>query len=280
MKSEKLKCKVTDRLRIGLIGCGTIGTRIARAIDDGEVSAVLTALHDQEADQIRLLVQTLNTQSPVVVSLEEVFQESDLIVEAASRTIAPQVLHLANRYHKDCMIMSVGGLLGSEDAIQEAWVSGIKIHCPSGALAGLDAVAAASIGHIDSVRLTTRKPPQALMGAPYITEKGIELDQFQDERVIFEGNALEAVPAFPKNINVAATLSLAGIGAEKTVVRIVADPKATRNSHQIEVEGEFGRLTTRTENLPSPFNPRTSYLAALSAVSCLKKITSPLKIGG
>ena len=280
MNSEKLKSKMTNPLRIGLIGCGTIGTRIARAIDQGDVPAVLRAVHDQEADQIRLLVQALNTQSPVVVSLEDVFQESDLIVEAASRTVVAQILHLANRCHKDCMIMSVGGLLGAEDAIREARVSGIKVHCPSGALAGLDAVAAASIGHIDSVRLTTRKPPQALKDAPYITEKGIDLDHLQQERVIFEGNALEAVPAFPKNINVAAALSLAGIGAEETMVRIIADPDVTRNSHQIEVEGEFGRLTTRTENLPSPFNPRTSYLAALSAVACLKKITSPLKMGG
>ena len=98
--------------------------------------------------------------------------------------------------------------------------------------------------------------------------------------VIFEGSPLDAVPAFPKNINVAAALSLAGVGAERTLVRIVVDPDAERNCHQIEMEGEFGRLTTKTENLPAPFNPRTSYLAALSAVACLQKITGTLKVGG
>lgn len=176
--------------------------------------------------------------------------------------------------------MSVGGLLEMEDAIAEAAIAGIALYCPSGAIAGLDAVAAASVGRIESVMLTSRKPPQGLKGAPYIIEKGIDLDAIEREQIIFEGNARDAIRGFPKNINVAVTLSLAGIGAEKTMVRIIADPAAARNCHQIEVEGEFGRLLTLTENLPFPFNPRTSYLAALSAISCLRKITSPLKLGG
>ncbi|MGA1864627.1 MAG: aspartate dehydrogenase domain-containing protein, partial [bacterium] len=113
-----------------------------------------------------------------------------------------------------------------------------------------------------------------------LQEKGIDLDSIKEERVIFEGSALEAVPLFPKNINVAAALSLAGVGPKRTAVRIIVDPKIKRNTHQIEVEGEFGKFITRTENLPAPFNPRTSYLAALSAIACLRKITNPLKLGG
>ena len=267
-------------LTIGLIGCGTIGTRIAQAIDRGEVSAVLQSVNDIERERASGLKRGLKHQNPAVTDLEGIVSMVDLVVEAASRGAVSRVVRMASKYKRDCMIMSVGGLLGAEPAIEEAKRAGIRIYCPSGALAGLDAVAAAAVGRIDTVRLTTIKPPRALKGAPYVTKSGIDLDALTGEQVIFEGSALDAVPAFPKNINVAAALSLAGIGAQKTMVRIVADPKATRNTHSIEVEGEFGRLVTRTENLPAPFNPRTSYLAALSAVACLKRITASLRIGG
>jgi aspartate dehydrogenase len=271
---------MSGKLNIGLVGCGTIGTRMAQTIDQGEIIADLLAVNDLEIEKANDLIKGLKTQIPIILGLEEIFTKADLVVEAASSNVVPQILRLASRYKIDCMIMSVGGLLGEEDMIKEAKRAGIRIYCPSGAIAGLDAVAAASVGRVDSVRLTTRKPPQALKAAPYIMEKGIDLDAVKEERVIFEGTALEAVPAFPKNINVAAALSLAGVGPKRTIVRIIVDPKIKRNSHQIEVEGEFGKLITRTENLPAPFNPRTSYLAALSAIACLQKITNPLKLGG
>ncbi len=268
------------KLKIGLVGCGTIGTRLSHAIDQGVIDADLLAVNDLETEKADDLIAGLNTQVPENIGLEEIFKRTDLVVEAASTNVVHNVLSLASRYKIDCMIMSIGGLLGADDMIKEAKRVGIRIYCPSGAIAGLDAVASASMGRIDSVRLTTRKPPHALKDAPYIKEKGIDLDAFKEERVIFEGTALEAVTAFPKNINVAASLSLAGVGPKRTIVRIIADPKVKRNSHQIEVEGEFGKLLTRTENIPAPFNPSTSYLAALSAIACLKKITNPLKLGG
>jgi aspartate dehydrogenase len=271
---------MTRTLNIALVGCGTIGTRIAQAADQGEVIANLLWINDLDTEKAKLLIEHLRKQKPKIEELELLFKEADLVIEAASRKVVPRILRLASEYHKDCMIMSVGGLLGEEELIREAGRSGIHIHCPSGALAGLDAVAAASVGRIDYVRLTTTKPPLALKGAPYIREKHIDLDAIKEAEVIFEGTPLDAVPAFPKNINVAAALSLAGVGAERTMVRIVVDPNIERNCHQIDMEGEFGRLTTRTENLPAPFNPRTSYLAALSAVACLRKITGSLKVGG
>jgi len=129
------------------------------------------------------------------------------------------------------------------------------------------------------VVLTTSKPPAGLAGAPFVAENQIDLDEIKERTVLFEGTAQEAVKAFPANINVAASLSLAGIGPQRTQVRIIADPELSANVHQIEVIGKFGKLTTRTENLPSPSNPKTSYLAALSAVATLKSITEAAKIG-
>jgi len=144
---------------------------------------------------------------------------------------------------------------------------------------GLDGVKAARLGAITEVTLTTRKPPAGLKGAPYIEEKGIDLDAIKDEELIFEGAAGEAIKAFPKNVNVSATLSLAGIGAEKTKVRIICSPKYVRNSHEIELKGEAGTFFIRAENVPSPDNPKTSYLAVLSALATLKGIASAVRVG-
>ena len=120
--------------------------------------------------------------------------------------------------------------------------------------------------------MTTRKPPKGLEGAPYLVEHGIALDGLEDPLVVFEGTALEAVKAFPKNVNVAASLSLAGIGPERTVVRVIADPSITTNIHEVVAEGAFGRLHTVTENLPSPRNVKSSYLASLSATCELRRL--------
>jgi aspartate dehydrogenase len=156
---------------------------------------------------------------------------------------------------------------------------GKRLYVPSGAIAGLDAIKGAMLGRVFKVTLTTRKSPRALEGAPYVVKKGIDLGALKEPTTIFSGSAEEAVPAFPANINVAAALSLAGIGADKTLVRIIADPACDKNIHEIEVEGDFGRLVTRMENVPSPHNPKTSYMAALSAIGLLQRITASLVVG-
>ena len=144
----------------------------------------------------------------------------------------------------------------------------------------MDGVKSARIGEVSKVTLTTRKPPQGLKGAPYVVENNIDLDAIMEERVIFDGTAEEAVSGFPKNINVSAILSIAGVGPKKTLVRIITSPEYTVNSHEIEVEGAFGRLVSRTENVPFPDNPKTSFLAALSAVATLKQLLDEsVKVG-
>ncbi len=127
--------------------------------------------------------------------------------------------------------------------------------------------------------LTTTKNPEGLKGAPFVLENNIDLKSFPEKTLLFEGSAEAAIAAFPANVNVAASLSLAGIGPKETRVRVFVDPKASRNIHEISAEGDFGKLTCRVENVPSPDNPRTSFLAALSAIATLKKLTEPLQIG-
>jgi len=157
--------------------------------------------------------------------------------------------------------------------------TGGRLWLPSGAIAGLDGVKAAVMAGVDSVTLTTTKPSEGLAGAPGIKEKAIDLNRIKVATEVYNGPADEACRLFPQNVNVAASLSLAGIGPKRTMVRIIADPNVDKNIHEIEVKGDFGVLRTRVENVPSPENPRTSYLAILSALATLRKLTQQMQVG-
>lgn len=266
--------------RIGIVGCGTIGSFLAKRIEkDFKKTAKIAGLCDIDNNKAKLLANKLSKKAPVL-SLEKLIDKSDIIIEAASSAASAQICKKAIEKGKDIMVMSVGGLLGKSELFSLAKKKGTRIILPSGAICGLDGLKSAGVGRIKKVTLTTRKPPQGLKGAPYILQNNIDLDAITGEKVIFEGTAKEAVRGFPKNVNVSAILSIAGIGPTRTRVRIVTSPQYMVNMHEIEVEGEFGRLITRTENVPSPDNPKTSFLAALSAVATLRQILDDtLKIG-
>jgi aspartate dehydrogenase len=267
-------------LKIGLVGCGAIGAEIARAIDGGDIAAELVAVFDRNEERARELMADL-VAKPLLLSLEDLVERSEIVVEAASQRAVPEVAKAALTRGRDLMIMSVGALLDGdlrqtvEDLAKE---HGCRVYLPSGAISGLDGLKSAGAGRIDLVTLTTTKNPRGFLGAPYVQDKGIDLDAIREATVIFEGSAEDAVKAFPANVNVAATLSLTARGA-RVRVKIVADPKIDVNIHQITAEGDFGRITTRVENVPSPRNPKTSYLAALSAIATLRSMAEPIKIG-
>lgn len=267
-------------LKIGLVGCGAIGAQIANAIDSGLVDADLVSVCDHNLKAALALIESLQ-HKPKRTDLEELVELSDVVVEAASQKAVPAVAKAALARGKRLMIMSVGALADPElfgEIKSQATLHHTQVYIPSGAISGLDALKSARAGRIDRVTLTTTKNPRGLEGAPYIRENKIDLDALTGPTEIFSGNAIEAVRAFPANVNVAATLYLAS-GEKDVEVKIVADPNITVNRHEISVEGDFGRFTTRVENVPSPKNPKTSYLAALSAIATLKSIVEPIKIG-
>jgi aspartate dehydrogenase len=211
--------------------------------------------------------------------LERLIERSDLIVEAATqaalREFGPAVLTAG----KHLMVLSVGALVGVLDEwARLAEKHGCRILVPSGAIAGLDGVKGAREGAIVAVTMETRKPPRGLAGAPYIEQRGIDLDSIRAETLIFEGPATEAVRAFPANVNVVAALSLAGIGPERTRIRLYAVPGQARNQHRITVEGEFGTLRIEVENVPSE-NPRTGRLSYLSAIAMLREMGASVQVG-
>ena len=268
-------------LKIGVIGCGVIGTEICRVIDAGLINARLAAIYDRSKEHCERLLGSLK-HKPEILPPGELMSGSDLVIECAStaavREFGPAVLERG----KDLMVMSVGAFAQTDllkKCINTAASRNCRIYIPSGAIAGIDGLKSASIARVKKVVLTTTKNPQGLKGAPYIIKNNIDMDSFHEKTLLFEGNAQEAIEAFPANVNVAVSLSLAGIGTQDTRVRVFADPDASRNIHEIAVEGDFGKFTCLVENVPSPDNPRTSYLAALSAIATLKKITEPLQIG-
>lgn len=266
-------------LKIGIIGCGSIGSTLAKVIDvELKDKAALIGLCDVDNAKSAKLQKQLKSK-PKIFEITDLIRKSDLIIEAASAKVSADVLKMAIDAKKDVMLMSIGGLLAHINLFKEAQDKGINVYLPSGAICGIDGVKATNQAKIKSARLITKKPPKGLEDAPYVIKNKIDLNNIKTETVIFDGKAQEAVDAFPKNINVSAILSLAGIGAKKTRVTIVVVPGSEINSHEIEVMGDFGKLTTKTENVPFLDNPKTSYLAALSAIATLKQILSSVKIG-
>ena len=263
--------------KIGLLGCGSIGTQIALAIESGKIPATLTHVFDKDKQQAELLVSKLKNKPEIVANSHLLSSNPiDLVVEAASQDAVRDVALSVLQNRKDLMIMSVGALLDESvfDILSDACSDFKKtIYLPSGAIAGLDGIKSVK-DELESVTLVTTKHPKSLKGAKFFETSDIDIDNINDLTTIFEGTAKEAVGLFPANINVAALLSLVGLGSEKTRVKIMADPSTDKNTHQIQAKGTFGEMSFSIQNVPDTNNPKTSRLATLSAIEKLRAICS------
>ncbi len=267
-------------MRVLLIGCGCVGRVLADNMDrmeEIEGFYVYDAVKRNAETMARDFSKSKISEDPV-----KNISEVDLVIEAASQDAVAEFGPKTLKRGRDFMILSVGAL-GDEKLKKEMFKlakrNGGKIYIPSGAVCGVDVLNAASVANIDSVELETVKPPRSLKDSDYIVKNNINLNNLNEKMVVFEGSAREAVKAFPRNVNVSATLSLAGPGFDKTRVKVIVDPNAKRNVHRVRIRGAFGILECYVENVPSPENPRTSYLAAISAVATLKRIATGVWIG-
>ncbi len=266
--------------QIGILGCGTIGSALAKAVvHKFPAKARLKYVSDRHPEQISKLRKQLKSVKLEVVSLEELVRKSDLIIEAASVKASERLVPLVLAAGKKALILSVGGLLNIPKLPELLRKTRGCLYIPSGAVAGIDAVLASQSGGIKSVQITTRKPLKSLKSAPFFIKKGFRADKIKKPTLIFQGPAQKAIQNFPENVNVAATLSLAGIGPRKTRVRIFTSPTYEYNSHEIEIKSGYGQMVTQVINLPSKENPKTSALAIGSAIAALEKIFSSIKIG-
>lgn len=273
-----------DSMKILIIGCGSIGTLIAKAVDSmPEFDRVF--ITDQSHLCAIHLVKALHHVEYVENddrSLSEVAEFVDLVVEAASQEAARHFVPFFLERGIDVMIMSVGAF--AVDEFRERCFSLAKerdarLYVPSGAVCGTDGLHSASEGTIKEVQLITRKGRKGMCDVSKLREKGISIDSLDGPVVVFEGTAREAALTFPKNMNVAATLSLLGIGFDETKVTIICDPEVESNQHKVIVKGDFGELVAETRNIPSPKTPSTSYLAALSALAAIRRIVGNVWIG-
>lgn len=267
-------------MKVGLIGAGFIGTTLAKVMEKMKEIEVIYLIDNSPA-QARALADALK-KVKAVENLEDVLPKVDLVIEAASQDAVEKYAVKVLKAGKDIMVLSVGAF-GNKTLWTRVQNTAKKykgrIYIPSGAVVGIDGLKAASIAQIRCVEIVTIKPPKSLEGAPYISKKKINLNKISKPTVIFEGSAREAVKHFPKNINIAAVISLAGAGFDKTRVKLIADPNTTRNEHNIHIKGRFGEFSCKIENMPSLTNPKTSYLAALSAIATLKKIVHGVWLG-
>jgi len=216
---------------------------------------------------------------PAVEGLARLAELADIVVECLPAAAFMDVAEPALRAGRTLVVASVGQLLAQPQLKELAIRHGGRIVIPTGALIGLDAVIAAAEGEIRSVRMVTRKPPKGLAGAPHLVANNIAVEGLTVPTMVFSGSAREAVKGFPANVNVAAALSLAGIGPDRTTIEVWADPTLDRNKHTIEVDADSARFSMTIENVPSEENPRTGKITALSVIACLRKLAAPVRIG-
>lgn len=264
-------------LRVAIAGLGAIGRTLAGKLNEGIPGLELACVAARDQKKAQDWLASAGIACPIV-PFEEFPKHADIAVECAPAALLDQICRPMLEAGKSVMVLSVGALLPRPELTELAKANGGRIVVPTGALIGLDAVAAAAEGQIESVRMTTRKPPVGLKGAPYLERNGISLDGLTEAKRVFSGTAREAAEGFPANLNVVAALSLAGIGPDRTVIDIWADPSVTRNCHRIDVVADSASFSMSIENIPSD-NPKTGRIVALSVLATLRKMQAPLRVG-
>lgn len=262
---------------VAIAGFGAIGRKVGERLDEGIPGLRLAAVSARNVKRAADIVAKYRKQVPIA-PVEKLIEFADIVVESAPAEIFAEIAEPVVRAGKTLVVISVGALIAHPEIIELAKKTGARILVPTGALLGLDAVQAAAEGNIESIRMISRKPPTGLMGAPFLTEHGIDLHGITEPLKLYEGSAREAVKGFPANLNVAAALSLAGIGPDRTTIEIWADPQLTRNTHTITVVSDSAEFSMTIANIPSE-NPKTGRITALSIIAALRKLGGSIRIG-
>lgn len=274
-RTDQLAAQTT----VGIAGLGAIGTRVAEALVTGLDGYRLAAVGVRAVGPARQRLAAIGAPPDVeVVALPELAEHAEVIIECISAAEYVSLVRPALGAGGTVITLTCSALLRHWDLVEHARRHGGSIMVPSGALLALDAVQAAANGRIDSVSMVTTKPIAGLRGAPYLVAHGIDLDALTEPAQVFAGTARDASEGFPANLNVAAALALAGVGPDRTMIEVWADPHGTRNRHEVVVEADSARLRFTVEGRPSA-NPRSGQLAALSVIALLRKNAAPLRVG-
>jgi aspartate dehydrogenase len=251
---------------------------VGDALEAGMEGATLEAVVSGNADKARNALSRYKREIPVVTPAE-LADRCDVIIECAPTAAFLQIVRPALEAGRTIITVSAAALIENMDVVELAKKHGGRIILATGALLGLDAVRAAAESEIYSVTMVTRKPPKSLVGAPLLVSRGIDVTALTEPLMVFEGSAREGAAGFPANVNVAASLALAGIGPDKTQLQIWADPTKVRNTHTIKVDADSVRFEMTIENVPTPEKPGTGKVTALSVIAALRSLSSPLRVG-
>jgi aspartate dehydrogenase len=270
-------------MRVGIIGGGTIARLFLEHIRRGDLGRARVVAIAGRSGRSRGRELAKAFRVPFVSDLKSLLtKKPDVVVEAASHEAVREYGEPLLRKGVALIVLSCGALC--DDALRRkleraAARSGALLSVPSGGIGGLDALKAACVAGVDEVTIVVTKPPAAWKGIAYVEKLGVDIDSLHAPRVLFDGTAREGVPHFPANVNIAAVLSMAGIGFDRTRLKVVADPALKHNTHYIEIKGRTGNISIKLENVPAPDNPKTAWLACYSALAALKAANSPVRYG-
>ena len=263
-----------------LIGYGAIAQEILKHIQPEEDARIVAIIvRPSRVEEVRDAVSARGIE--VVSSFRDLTVRPDLVAECAGHSGVRDYGAEALRRGMDFLVISIGVLADAglyADLVAAAETGGAKLVLAAGAVAGADALAAARVGGLHKVTYTSRKPPGAWKGTP--AEDVADLDALTSETTLYQGGADEAAMRYPQNANVAATIAIAGAGFGATEVRLIADPAAGGNIHQVHAEGAFGAVDIEIRGKPLPDNPKTSTLAAHSVIAEIRRRAGPVEIGG
>ena len=265
--------------RVAICGLGAVGMRVAEALDQGEIPGMrLTAVAASSPESAATKVAGLST-PPLACDATELAAHADIVVEGAPKPVFLPLARSVIAAGGIFMPLSCAQLLEHPELADDARRTGARIIVPTGAIIGLDTIRAMAVGEIHEVTLETRKPPRGLEGAPHLVDNDISVEGLSEAKLVFKGTAREAAIGFPANVNVAAALSLAGIGPDRTTVEVWADPHVDRNHQSVRVRSDSGEAEMQIRNIPSVENPRTGKITALSTIACLQRLTATLVAG-
>lgn len=271
-------------MRIAILGGGTIARLFLEHIRRGDLGAgieVAAICGRSAASGGAALAKEYGV--PFVSAVRDLIESRpDVVIEAASHDAVRE--HLVNLLSARIAVIVLSGGALVDDALRAAAenaaeANGALLYVPSGGIGCLDALKAACIAGVDEVTIEVAKPPAAWKKIAFVETLGVDLDSLGEARVLFEGSAREGVPHFPQNVNIAAVLSMAGIGFDRTRLRVVADPALVNNTHTIRIRGASGAIAVVLENVPAPANPKTAWLACYSALAALKSMNSRVRYG-
>jgi aspartate dehydrogenase len=270
-------------MRVALLGAGTIARLVLERVKRGELPdlELVAVLARPQSDRGRRLAAEFGV--PLAAGRAALLAERpDAVLEAASHDAVREHLVALLEAGVNVVVLSAGALV--DDALRAraeaaARASGAKLSVPSGGIGGLDALKAACEAGVDEVSIQVAKQPAACKGIDYVETLGVDLDGLKEARVLFDGSAREGVPHFPQNVNIAAVLSMAGIGFDRTRLKVLAEPGLAANTHTIRVSGRSGRFSVVLENIPSPENPKTSWLACYSALAAVRQLAAAARYG-